>query len=272
MSATNEDTLRVAGVTLFYRVTGSGPTLLILPGGHADADTAKTLCDQLVDNYMIVIYDRRGLSRSTIDGPVESLSLETHSDDANRLLAALTNEPAFVFGSSIGALIGLDLVARHPEQVRILVAHEPPAWELFSNAERDDVMRAQEDAEDTFHGEGAEAAFKKFVQLAGVDYNDREPDAVLAPPTSQTEANLSFFFKYDSPAVRRYRLDLAALKAAPTRIVPAGGRSAPGSAPYRAAAALAVELGEAFVEFPGGHTGWLLRPKGFAAKLREVLR
>jgi pimeloyl-ACP methyl ester carboxylesterase len=132
MSATNEDALHVAGATLFYRVTGSGPTLLILPGGHADADTVKTLCDQLVDNYVVVTYDRRGLSRSKIDGPVGSLTLETHSDDTHRLLAALTNEPAFVFGSSISALIGLDLVARHPEQVRILVAHEPPAWELYT--------------------------------------------------------------------------------------------------------------------------------------------
>jgi pimeloyl-ACP methyl ester carboxylesterase len=195
-----------------------------------------------------------------------------HSDDASRLLAALTNEPAFVFGSSISALIGLDLVACHPEQVRILVAHEPPAWELLSNAERDHAMRAQEDAEDTFHREGAEATFEKFVQLVAVDDNDREPDAVLAPPTSQTEANLSFFLKYDSPAVCRHRLDLAALKAAPTRIVPAGGRSAPESAAYRATAVLAAKLGEPLVEFPDGHTGWLLRPKGFAAKLREVLR
>jgi hypothetical protein len=99
------------------------------------------------------------------------------------------------------------------------------------------------------------------VQLGAVDYDDREPDAVLEPSTSQTEANLSFFLKYDSPAVSRYRLDLAALKSAPTRIVPAGGRSAPGSAPYRAAEALAAKLGEPLVEFPGGHTGWLLRPK-----------
>jgi hypothetical protein len=142
----------------------------------------------------------------------------------------------------------------------------------LSNAERDQAMRAQEDAEETFQREGAEAAFKKFVQLGAVDYNDREPDAVLAPPTSQTEANLSFFLKFDSPAVRRYHLDLAALKATPTRIVPAGGRSAPGSPAYRAAAALAAKLREPLVEFPGGHTGWLLRPKAFAAKLREVLR
>jgi uncharacterized MAPEG superfamily protein len=43
------------------------------------------------------------------------------------------------------------------------------------------------------------------------------------------------------------------------------GKSAPQSAPCQAAAALAARLGQTPVEFPGGHTGWLLRPKGFAA-------
>ncbi|MDO2969890.1 alpha/beta fold hydrolase [Mycobacteroides abscessus] len=47
-------------------------------------------------------YDRRGLSRSKIDDPSKALSLQTHSDDASRLLAALTAEPAFVLGNSIG--------------------------------------------------------------------------------------------------------------------------------------------------------------------------
>src|SRR4029434_7891760 len=100
MSATNENTLQVDGATLFYRVTGLGPTLLILPGGHGDADTANTRCDQLTDKYAVVTYDHRGLSRSTIDGPVESLSLEMHSDDASRLLAPLKKHASPVVSSS----------------------------------------------------------------------------------------------------------------------------------------------------------------------------
>jgi len=132
-------------------------------------------------------------------------------------------------------------------------------------------VRAQEDAENTYQREGADAAFKKFVALAAVDFSDREPGAMLAPPTSQGAANPAFFFTYDSPAVRRYRVDVAALKAAPTWIVPAGGQSARDSTPHRAAAALAAKLGEPLVAFPGGHTSWLLRPKGFASKLRETL-
>jgi pimeloyl-ACP methyl ester carboxylesterase len=253
-------------------VRGSGPLLLILAGGHADADATDGLCNQLIDRYTVVTYDRRGSSRSTIEPPAENLTLATHSNDPHLLLAGLTNESAFVFGSSISALIGLDLIARHPRQVRLLVAHEPPAWELLSDSERASAMRLQEEAEDAFRRQGPEAAFQRFVTLAAVDYNDREPDAVVAPPTAELLTNLSFFFTHDSPAVRRYRLDLAALQAFAKQVVPAVGESAPNSAPHKAAEALAAELGQEVVAFPGGHTGWLLRPKAFARKLAEILR
>jgi pimeloyl-ACP methyl ester carboxylesterase len=271
MNKTEDKTLRVSNATVFYRVRGSGPLLLILAGGHGDADTTDALCGHLIDRYTVVTYDRRGISRSKIDAPVESLTIATHSDDGSHLLAALTEKPAFVFGSSIGALIGLDLVARHPEQVSVLVAHEPPAFELLPEGERNSAVRLQEEAEDTFRREGVEAGFKKFAKLAAVDYNDREPDVELPPPTSQRSANLSFFFTKDSPAVRRYHLDLAALRVSSARIVPAVGSTSE-SAPQKAAEALAAELGEKIVTFPGGHTGWLLRPREFAMKLGEVLR
>ena len=265
-----DDSLRVDGATLFYRARGSGPLLLILPGGDGDADTADAFRNELIDRYTIITYDRRGMSRSKIDAPGESLTLATHSGDAHRLLTALTDECAFVFGSSIGALIGLDLVARHPDQVGVLVAHEPPAFELLPDEERTRAVQLQEAAEEAFRTEGIEAGLKRFVQLAAVDYKDREPDAALPPPTSQRSANLSFFFTNDSPAVRRYRLDLASLLAAPTRIVPAVG-SAAQSAPCKATEALAAKLNKKVVAFPGGHTGWLLRPKAFAAKLDDLL-
>jgi pimeloyl-ACP methyl ester carboxylesterase len=82
VNATNAS-LQVQGATLFYRVRGLGPLLLILPGGDGDADTADALRTQLVDRCTVVTYDRRGLSRSTIDPSTEKLTLETHSDDAH---------------------------------------------------------------------------------------------------------------------------------------------------------------------------------------------
>lgn len=273
MNTIENHLLRVSDATLFYRVRGTGPLLLILAGGHGDADTTDALCEQLIDRYTVVTYYRRGLSRSTIDASAGLPTIATHSDDAHQLLAALTTEPLLVFGSSIGALIGLDLVARHPEQVRVLVAHEPPAWELLSDAERDRAIRALEDIMNTFRREGANAAFQKFAALAAIDYMDREPDVALQQPTPQIAANMNFFFTHDIPGVNDYRVDLAALEAlkvTSTRIVVAGGGRE--SLPHQCADALAAKLGTALVEFPGGHTSWLLRPKGFAAKLLEVLK
>ena len=77
MSAAKHDTLRVPGVTLFYRLRGSGPMLLILPGGDGDADSTDSLCKQLDGRYTVVTYDRRGLSRSILDSPAESLTIST---------------------------------------------------------------------------------------------------------------------------------------------------------------------------------------------------
>ncbi len=263
--------LRVRGATIFYRVRGTGPLLLTLQGGPGDAEAAETLREQLADRYTVVTYDCRGQSRSTTDASTGPPTIATHGDDAHHLLAALTTEPALVFGSSFGGLIGLDLVARYPEQVRVLVAHEAPAWQLLPEAERDRAVQTLKDAVSTFHREGAAAAFRKIEALAAIDDADREADVALPPPTPQVEANQQFFFSHDVPADCAYQLDLAALKAAPVRIVAAGG-SDHDCAPYRCAAALAERLGASFVEFPGGHTGWLLRPRAFATKLDEVLR
>jgi pimeloyl-ACP methyl ester carboxylesterase len=264
--------LRVSGATLFYRVRGKGPWLLMLAGGHGDADTTDAVCEELINHYTVVTYDRRGLSRSTVHASAGMPTIDTHTDDAHHLLAALTTESSFVFGSSIGALIGLDLVTQHPEQVRVLVAHEPPAWELLPDAKRNFAIRSLEEIVETFRGEGGNAALQKFAAFAAVDHADREPDVVLSQPTPQIEANLNFFFTNDALGVNHFRLDIAALKGATTRIVAAGGRTSYGSLPRRCADALAAMLGVTLVEFPGSHMGWLLRPKEFAAKLFEVLK
>lgn len=273
MSTTKSATIHVPGATLSYRQHGPGPLLVLLPGGDGDIDITEGLVDHLVDRYGVLTYDRRGLSRSTIGAAqAASHTLTTHADDLHHLLAALTRESVFVAGSSIGALIGLELVARHPEQVHVLVAHEPPIFQLLPDAARDAALRTQQDIEHTFEREGAAAAMAKFVPFAGVDLQDREPGVMVPPPpTPQRAANLRFFFTHDSPAVRVHRLDLSALRAASTRIVPAAGRSFPDSMPHRCAQVLAQQLGTALVEFPGGHTGWLLRPQEFARKLTDVL-
>jgi pimeloyl-ACP methyl ester carboxylesterase len=265
------DILRVPGAGLFYRVRGSGPVLLILAGGDTDADTTDRLCDRLLDRFTVVTYDRRGLSRSTLDADTPPPSIETHADDAHRLLATVTHEPAFVFGNSIGGLSGLELVTRHPEQVRVLVAHEAPTRELLPAEESARLAAAQAEMENAFTHQGIAAAMAISARLAAIDPADKESDVPEALNTAQRQKNLAFLLTYDVPAVRRHRVDVATLISRATYIVPAAGQSTPETLLHRCSEALAITLGRRLVEFPGGHTGWLLRPNGFADALRQVL-
>ena len=131
MSTTKTNVLLVPGASLTYDIRGSGPLLLMIAGGSGSSVNWNDFANYLSDTYTVVTYDRRAALRSPLTTSVEEISLETHSDDAHRLLAELTTEPAYVFASSAGALVALDLVAHHPAQVRMLVAHEPPAHYLL---------------------------------------------------------------------------------------------------------------------------------------------
>src|SRR5258706_10115886 len=123
MKPTKTDTLQAPGASLYYEVRGSGPILLLICGGVYDAAGYAGLAERLADRYTVVTYDRRGNSRSPLDGPPRHQRVEVHADDAHRLLAAVGvtgGERADVFGNSSGAMIALELAVRHPEQVRVV--------------------------------------------------------------------------------------------------------------------------------------------------------
>src|SRR6266446_3765212 len=113
MTPTKTDSLKVPGANLYYEVRGSGPVLLLVCGGIYDAAGYAGLAGELADRYTVVTYDRRGNSRSPLDGTPGASgthSVEVHADDAYRVLKAVgvtDEEPAYVFGNSSGAQIGL---------------------------------------------------------------------------------------------------------------------------------------------------------------------
>src|SRR3982074_3515530 len=109
--------LKVPGASIYYEVRGSGPVLLMMPGGPADAGAFRRIAGHLESDYTVVTYDPRGLSHSPLDAPVEDARIvQIFADDAHRLLTETANAPAFVFASSGGAVIALELAAHHPEQ------------------------------------------------------------------------------------------------------------------------------------------------------------
>lgn len=268
-------TLEVPGASLYYEVRGSGPVLLFMPGGPADATTFRQIEDDLATKYAVVTYDPRGLSHSRLSQPIDdSRMVEIFADDVHRLLARLTDQKACVFASSGGATISLELAKRHPEQLDTLIVHEPPSPSLLPNSA--EVRAAMEDVCDTCASEGLGPAAYKFMVLIGVQGGpppapDGEPSPEQLEAAVMTQRNMEFFFGRYIRNIARYEPDFAALKACPCRIVPAVGEESMGQLAHNGGLGLARRLGLEATVFPGDHGGFSGRPVEFAAKLREVL-
>jgi pimeloyl-ACP methyl ester carboxylesterase len=271
--ATRVDALKVLGATLYYEVRGSGPVLLMIPGGPADAGVFLGIAGLLADSYTVVTYDPRGNSRSKLDGPPEDQRVEVHADDAHRLLAAVATAPAYVLGSSGGAVVGLELVARHPDQVDTLVAHEPPLFELLPDSDRSRTL--SQEVYETYLTDGVGAAMAKFS--AGLGMADQGSPGEMTPEMMEAMGriggNLEFFVAHVIRPVSSYRPDITALQAASSRIIVGGGdesRANPHPV-YRAAETLGERLGTGLVIFPGHHGGFGTHPAEFAATLRDTI-
>jgi pimeloyl-ACP methyl ester carboxylesterase len=268
-------TLSVPGGSLYYEVRGAGPVLLMMPGGPADAATFRKIEDRLAARYTVVTYDPRGLSHSTpFDPRDDSRMVEVFADDAHRLLEEVGAGKANIFASSGGAVIAMDLIKHHPEQVNTAVLHEPPAPDFLSDPTG--TRAAMADVCDTCAREGIWPAAQKFINLVGIE--GAPPPATEGEPTpEQLEAmammqrNFQFFFGSYIRNLSRYVVDVDALKACPCRIVAAVGVDSAGQLAHDGGLGLARALGVKPTEFPGDHGGFDGRADEFGPRLLEVL-
>ena len=271
--ATKIETLKVPGANLYYEVRGSGPVLLMMPGGPADATAFRSIAGQLAPHYTVVTYDPRGLSRSKLDGPLdEERIVEVFADDVHRLLAAVTHEKADVFASSGGAVIALELAARHPEQLSTVVSHEPPSPTLLPDAAR--VRATMEEVTAAYRTAGIGPAVQIFSDLIGggpPPAPEGEPTPEMLADMMRMQGNMDLFFGPYVLAIARYEPDFAALNAASCRIIAAVGDKSRGQLAHNGGLGLAKRLGTQAVVFPGDHGGFQSHAAEFAAKLREVL-
>ena len=268
--------LRVPGASLYYEVRGSGPVLLMMPGGPADAGVFRRIAEALASDYTVVTYDPPGLSHSTLDGPLQDERIvQIFADDVHRLLLATAKEPAHVFGSSGGAVIGLELAARHPEEIRTFVSHEPPAPALLPDPARERAAMA--DIVETFRTAGMGPAMQKFMVQTRIrsgppPARSGEPTPEMREGMAQFQRNMEFWLGHYFLAIAAYEPDFKALKAGSTRIVPGVGEDSRGELAHEGGLGLAERLGTQAVVFPGAHGGFDSHAAEFAVKLREVLQ
>ncbi len=272
---TTSSTLKVPGASLYYEIQGFGPTLLIIPGGPQDAGVFADVSRHLAHRYTVVAYDPRGNSRSTFDGAPEDLQLDVQADDAARLIEALSGEPVYVFGTSGGAQIGLNLAARYPDRVRALAAHEPPSMMLLPDPSKE--IAAAQGLYDTYRREGVDAAMQKFFADNGLadgpEQEEAPPEFAMSPEAGETFARVSGNFEYwlahGLMPLSLYCPDVAALRGGRPRIVVGIGEGSAGQPIESMAMSLADKLETAPIRFPGDHMGFEIHAEVFAETLHR---
>lgn len=142
----------INGLDIYYRITGGGERVVLTHGSWTDADTWQALTPLLADSYEVVVWDRRGHSRSQ-DGQGPG-SLKEDATDLSGLIDHLGGDPVHLVGNSSGGAIALNLLAARPDQVRSVSVHEPGAFGLLQGIQ--DHLLAQEKA--------GEARVRKLIE------------------------------------------------------------------------------------------------------------
>jgi pimeloyl-ACP methyl ester carboxylesterase len=280
--------LETAGADIVYDVHGPLPTAdgrppLFMIGQPMAASGFGTLASELPDRT-VVTYDPRGLGRSTRkDGRVDNAPT-VQADDVHAVIEALGAGPVEMFASSGGAVTALALVAAYPDDVTILVAHEPPLVPVLPDAAA--AGRARAAVRDTYEARGRGAGMAAFIAMTSWpgEFTDEYFDQPAADPglfgmPAEDDGSRDDPLLSDrSWAVSSYRPDVDALAAAPTRVVIAVGEESLNTFTGRTSVATAELLGRQPTVFPshhggflGGEFGYAGQPEAFARKLRAVL-
>jgi pimeloyl-ACP methyl ester carboxylesterase len=278
-------TIEAPGATVTYDVRPGGspdaPPLFLI-GSPMGAAGFASLASHFPDRTVIT-YDPRGAERSAKVDPSSESIPDEHADDLHRIIQEVGG-PVDLFASSGGAVNALALVAKHSEDVRLLVAHEPPIASILPDGENAKaVVRA---IQSSYQAGGFGAGMAHFIAVTSHrgpfpdDFAGQPaPDpATFGMPTEDDGNRTDVMLAQNIIGTTHYEPDFDALRGSSTRILAAAGAESEGEMANRGGHAVAERLGQEPVIFPshhggflGGEYGWGGEPEAFAAKLREVL-
>jgi pimeloyl-ACP methyl ester carboxylesterase/SAM-dependent methyltransferase len=257
--------LDVPGARLYYETHGSGPTMVMIAGAGGAADVFRMVTEHLAARYTVVIYDRRGFSRSRLDGPQDhGRRLATDADDVRRLIAHIGDEPAIVFGASSGAIVALTALTRHPDAVSTVIPFEPPVMRYLPDGQKWIDIFAE--LYEMYRRAGIGPALEAFRERT---FPPSDRQVMAGAP--RNDANAAHWFEHELRQYPAIELNLDTLKTYADRIVLAVGRDGHGYPVHDVTEVLGQTLGRTVVELPGGHAGCVSHPEGFARGLVTAL-
>jgi len=112
-----------SGLELHYEQHGEGEPLLLIMGTGADHRFWVAQVPAYAERFRTIVYDSRGVGRSSVPDDPQTCSMAAMADDAAALLDALDVESAHVSGLSLGSTVAQEMALRHPDRVRTAQLH-----------------------------------------------------------------------------------------------------------------------------------------------------
>jgi pimeloyl-ACP methyl ester carboxylesterase len=114
--------IAVGDIDVAYEVFGEGYPMVFITGWSGTMDLwAPQVLQQLATHYQVIIFDNRGMGKTSASG--KEFTIELFTDDTAGLLDALDIERAHVLGWSMGTYIAQELALRRPDKVNKLILY-----------------------------------------------------------------------------------------------------------------------------------------------------
>lgn len=265
---------QVDGAKLYYESFGSGPLLVMIIGAHGTGSVFYETAKHLAKSFTVICYDRRGYSKSHLEGDQDYPNrLKTDADDAFSLIKSLSSEPALVYGSSSGALVATVLLTRHPESVSAVVSHEAPAFSVLPEEHQPQAHAGTKHIYDLYREKGVPAAMNVFKELFLLDADKKHiVEAIDTSRSDEIRANTIYWFEREMLYYTAEPIDMEIVVKEGKKYIAAAGELTGDTGVIAPSVIFAKATGKELVRLPGGHMGYATCPEEFAGGLTKVLK
>ena len=125
----------VNGVNLYYEEHGTGPAVILTPGGRVDREGLRPMAALLSPHCRVILHDRRNCGRSDVVIGGDLSEQHLWAEEMAGLLKQIGAAPAFAAGGSAGSRTSLSLAVQHPEVVKGLFV-----WEVSGGPRSAELM------------------------------------------------------------------------------------------------------------------------------------
>jgi pimeloyl-ACP methyl ester carboxylesterase len=113
------------GLRLYYREYGrAGRTVICLPGLTRNSKDFHAIATHLSSGYRVICPDLRGRGQSDRDSRWKNYNLVVYLSDVTRLMQKVRADKAIFIGTSLGAMISMNLAFLSPERLHAVILND----------------------------------------------------------------------------------------------------------------------------------------------------